>query len=116
MAYGPFDYPRSLVIGFMAGTVGFILVGTLNDGYQEIDQLPIFAAWTIGATLLSAVATAIANYVVGRQIKAEKDMQRELFSGPELPPPMPRPDVPGIMLQAREPTRRHPARSDAELA
>jgi hypothetical protein len=116
MSYGPFDYPRSLVIGFIAGTMGFILAGTLGDGYKDVDQLPIFAGWTAAGTLLAAAATAIANYVVGKRIKAEKDFQREIFSGSDLPPPMPRPDVPGIMLQKPQPVKRPPVRSDVEAA
>jgi hypothetical protein len=64
-------------------------------------MLAVIAGVGVGLALIWAAAF---NYFEGRRIQWE----RELFSGPELPPPLPRPDVPGYDLGVRPKTHAEP--------
>jgi hypothetical protein len=92
MSYGTCSYGWSAVAGFIIGTVIFlagvaILPGAdSNDpGYTYSVLLPMLAAITGASMGLAVICAAAFNYFEGRRIQWE----RELFSGPELPPPLP---------------------------
>jgi hypothetical protein len=111
MSYGTCSYGWSAVAGFIIGTVIFlagvaILPGadSTDPGYTYSVLLPMLAVIAGVGVGLALIWAAAFNYFEGRRIQWE----RELFSGPELPPPLPRPDVPGYDLGVRPKTHAEP--------
>jgi hypothetical protein len=109
MSYGPASYVRSLVIGFLAGNFVFLLLFAGSGdrtGYalNYLDQVRTLAACAIGCMVLALALAAAINYIVGSRIQRELEVQRELFSGPDLPPFLPHPDVPAYDLGVMRPT------------
>ena len=49
-SYGPFRYVHSIIVGFVAGNIAFLVGVALNDGKAGIDQLPILLACSLGGT------------------------------------------------------------------
>jgi putative effector of murein hydrolase len=80
MSYGPFSYLLSLAFGFVMGVVGFLTWGAIHDRYADIDPMPIFVVWAGVPAAVLLVATAIANYFIGRRIIEELELQRSPFS------------------------------------
>lgn len=98
-AYGPFNCPKWAVLGCVVGTICFMITDAIVNAHPgQLDEVPtVLTCAAVGAILLPLIAF-IANYVIGRPIRDELDIQRAVFAGGKLPPPRPRPDVPGIML------------------
>jgi hypothetical protein len=101
-AYGPFNCLKWAVCGSVAGTVGFLLFKALStpNPDQGGEMATVLVCAAAGAVLLSLIAL-IADYIIGRPLYSEDEIQREIFAGGSLPPPRRRPDVPGISLGQR---------------
>ena len=99
-SYGPFGYFHAALVGFVFGSVAFLAAGALlerNPG--QLNELPILLICACGASALLVVLAFAGNYVIGRQIRDEVELQRAIFGAGTLPPAQPRPDVPGFDLR-----------------
>lgn len=88
--YGPFSYVLSIAIGFVIGTMAFLIGDATVDSAVAANasaQMPILLACAGGGTLVSVCVTTIANLVVGAAIRNGLEMQRQAFSGAAMPPP-----------------------------
>ena len=99
ISYGPFGYVQAAATGFVAASILFVIGDAIlpqqHDVLQELPLLLMLAA--LGAAALVLIA-AFANVLIGRRVRDELQLRNEIFGGGDLPPPRPRPDVPGIDL------------------
>ena len=106
MSYGPVGYLQAAIVGFILATAVFVAVDASLKEHNVVLELPILlVAASTGAGAGVAVG-AVANFLIGRRIRDERELQKKIFGGRELPPPVPRPDVPGIELA---PSKRNPS-------
>jgi hypothetical protein len=102
LSYGPFGLVRPAGLGFLAGSLVFLVIratmDTVDSPWSPADDLRLYAICAVGGLLLALVAGLIANFVIGKRIRDSVELQRGLFTNGELPPAFPRPDVPGYDL------------------
>lgn len=113
LSFGPYGYVSTAVMGFVIGSIAFVAIAATSNMPNTPEQLRLYTVCAAIGVLLSLAITLVINYFVGREIRAGFELQNMVFSGPDMPAPFPRPDVPGIVLQKVEPqaTDRHdPAR------
>lgn len=104
ISHGTSSFVWWVVGGMILGALGFLatLVAvpdrySTDPSYTHSVLLPMLAAFVSAGGALGLIAVTVSNYFEGKSIQRE----RELFSGPNLPPARPRPDVPGIDLGVR---------------
>jgi hypothetical protein len=99
ISYGPFGYAQAATVGFVGASILFVIGDAIlpqqHDVLQELPLFLILAAIGAAALVLTAI---VANFVIGRRIRDELELRNAIFAGGELPPPWPRPNVPGINL------------------
>ena len=119
MAYGPLGLIRPVLLGFLVGNLAFLVVRTAigqpGQLLERSDELRLYFVCAAGATLIAAIAASIVNFVIGQRLRKAIEVQRLLFSGEQLPPAIPRPDVPGydLMPKASRAQTAEPPRSKA---
>jgi hypothetical protein len=119
-SYGPFGYLQAIVIGFISGSIAFLIGdAAFNSAPGQKSELPILLAFAGGGALLLMGLAIFGNYLIGRRVRDEVELEREIFGGGTLPPACPRPDVPGIDLRpdrpADEPARQRPLPAKREV-
>lgn len=104
MSFGTCSYGWSAVAGVVTGTGLFVATlavmpqaNSTDPGYTHSVLMPMLGVFAVAGVIIAEIAAAAFNYFQGRRVQWE----RELFSGSELPAPMPRPDVPGYDLGLR---------------
>ena len=101
-AYGPFCCLKWALLGAVAGTICFLLFNaTPNDISNQSDEIATVLICAAAGAVLLALIALIADYVIGRPMYHEHELRRAIFADGSLPPPRPRPDVPGISLGLR---------------
>jgi hypothetical protein len=111
MSYGPFRYAHALIIGFILGSILFLIGdATLpqHDVVQELPYLLLLAGSGAAAVLLLAMA---ANYVIGRRFLELRD---RIAAENGLPNGMRREDTSGFDLSPAN--ARHTAEFEADRA
>jgi hypothetical protein len=121
-SYGPFGHLQALLVGFIVGSIAFLIGdAALNPTPGQRTELPIFLAFAGGASVLLLCLAIVGNYLIGRRIREEVELERTMFAAGTLPPPLPVPDEPGIDLRPDPrtaegaPKRPLPARRELEL-
>jgi hypothetical protein len=99
-SFGPFGYFQAALVGFVLGTVVFLAVdAAVNPAPGQLNELPIFFTCACGSSVLLVCLAFAGNYLIGRRIRDEVELERAIFGAGTLPPPQPRPDVPGLDLR-----------------
>ena len=90
LRYGPFGYVASAVVGFVVGN-GLFLAGDaiVNEtpGANPSLEAPLLLAFAGVTALIFLILAIFGNYLVGRAIRKELELQRQEFSGKVIPPP-----------------------------
>jgi hypothetical protein len=91
IAYGPFHYPRSAVLGFVLGSIVYLLLappggftaGRTSDVGANVELL---LACTSGAVTLLLLLSVGANYIIGKQVRLARALQDSLLGERPVPP------------------------------
>ena len=98
---GPFGLIQSAIVGFIAGTIAFVIGYAIVAEQNPVEGLPLLVTLAFGAAAGAIVVATAANYVIGRRIRDETELRAKILSGEVLVPPIRRADLPGIDLLAR---------------
>jgi hypothetical protein len=115
LSFGPYGYLSTAVMGFVVGSLVFVAIAISSNMPNTPEQLRLYSVCAVAGILLSVGITLVINYLVGSEIREGFELQNMVFAGDELPPPFPRPDVPGIVLQKRHHSDAARARHVSEL-
>ena len=98
---GPFGLIQSAIVGFIAGTIAFVIGYAIVAEQNPVEALPLLVTLAFGAAAGAIVVATAANYVIGRRIRDETELRAKILAGEVLVPPIRRADLPGIDLLAR---------------
>jgi hypothetical protein len=73
-----------MVLGFLVGTVGFLIVGEANTKTAGVEMLPTLLACSLGGAALFVVLAIAANMAIGRAIRDELELQRRGVAAGEM--------------------------------
>lgn len=98
---GPFGLIQSAIVGFIAGTVAFLIRYAIVAEHNPLEGLPLLITLALGTTAAAVAVATAANYVIGRRIRDDTELQAKILAGEVLVPPIRRADLPGIDLLVR---------------
>lgn len=81
ISYGPFGYLQSAVVGFILGTVLFLLLFKSDSGDGGTAMLPVLLMCAGGLSMLLLLGAVGGNYVIGRRIREARELSNALFAG-----------------------------------
>jgi len=70
MSYGPCSYVWSIVIGFVIGSLGWLVqeATSYHVDHSYFDELRMLALYAGGAMVLSLAAAIVLNFFIGRRL------------------------------------------------
>lgn len=103
MSYGPLGLFKTLVLGFLLGSVAFIIYSVMGigSGYDTALQMRTWIGIAGGSLALSLVVSAVLNYVLGRRVEQQLESTRKLFNYSNLASPTSRSDDRYVLFPER---------------
>ena len=98
VSYGPFGSIQSAVVGFILGTVAFRVRDAFVAEHNVVVELPLLLMLSLGGALALLTVAMAANYMIGRRVRDEVELQARILAGEAFMIPTPRADLPGIDL------------------
>ena len=74
---GPFSYGGAAAIGFVVGSISFLIGDAILSPHPgALQELPVFLFCSGGGAIFLAAAAIAANYIIGRKIRAQRELAR----------------------------------------
>lgn len=97
VSYGPFGWIQAVVGGFVLGAAAFLVLDAFTREHNL--PLPLLLELALCGAAAFLAGAAAANYVIGRRILDNAELQAKILAGEVSPAP--RADLPGIDLLDR---------------
>src|SRR5206468_2040733 len=87
MSYGPFGHVRSVALGFVLGSLAFIIGDAALSPHPGLNELPFYIACAVGGAALTLCFAMLGNCLIGSRVRDEVELQRVIIAGGKLPSP-----------------------------
>jgi hypothetical protein len=87
IAYGPYGFLQSLVAGFIAGCVLFLIGDPIFSATPGIGDLPALLVCAGGAATITVAVAMAVNYQIGKAVLQQIELGRAAFAGAQPTPP-----------------------------